>query len=245
VPDQFSDPRAATAIVVDGPADLVGPVEIYRPVRLDGRTVALPAVIPGIAEYITVARAEAEANELRARLSDNLDETNEGVAFQTDATLTFEFYAASGTTVTEAIVGLEEFANHFIGRHFDQNERLQVEETAHSRSDVYDRPLNERFKSFLPVVINAERPGTVEGAATAQPWWSTLRRIQGLAALKRHAIYEPVERGGLVGEKPLLQRFVDAEYSGAARMLLDVFDYFMPGWISPERREHLPEPPTG
>jgi hypothetical protein len=243
-PDSFSDPRAATAIIVDGPPDLVGEVEIYRPVTIDGRVVALPAEISGIPEYITVARAESEANTLRPRLTENLDSRNPDVAFQLDATLAFEFYAACGTTVTEAVAGLEGFANHFVGRHFDKTQILQLAGVEYRRSDIYDRPLNERFKAFLPPIINAERPGTVKAPPTSEPWWPVLRRVQGLAALERHAVSEPVGRRGLKDEKPLLQRFVDGEYRGAARMLLEVFDFFMPGWISPERQKHLPDPPT-
>jgi long-subunit acyl-CoA synthetase (AMP-forming) len=46
------------------------------------------------------------------------------------------------------------------------------------------------------------------------------------------------------GEKPLVQRFIDGEDRGAAQMMLDTFEHFVPGWISPERASALPAPPT-
>jgi hypothetical protein len=244
--DEFRDPRAATATVTEGPPDLIGGVELYRPFEIDGRLVALPNVIAGIPEYMTVARAEAEANDFRARLLDDLEETNPQVAFQTSTEIAFGFYAAVGTAVTETITGLEGFANHFISRHFDNTGAFVLDDRSYSRSQVYDRPLNERFKLFLPPMIEAQtdRPGVAGLSPSSEPWWSTFRRIQALAALKRHSVYEAVGRSGLAGEKELVQRFVDQEYRGAAKMMLDLFEFFVPGWISRERLAQLPPPPT-
>lgn len=235
--ESFRDPRAATSEVIEGPPDLVGPVEIFRPFTIDGREVAVPVPLPGVPEYVTVARAEDEANQFRARLLDDLDESNQQMAYQNDPEVTFGFYASAGTTVSEAIVGLESFANHLLGGHFDQQETFELGERSYSRSEVYNKPLNERFSDFLPILRQVERP-------TNQGWWPTLRRIQGLAALKRHGVYEPVKRSGLEGEKELTQRFLDLEYRGAARMMLELFEFFVPGWVSPERLAHLPNAPA-
>ena len=231
------DPRAATATITDGPPELLGSTEIYRPYLIDGRAIALPKVIPGIPEYMTVARAEVAADQLRPRLLENLDERNPEIAFQPDAALTFDFYAAAGTAISETIVGLEGFANHFISRHFDEAETFELGETTYTRSEVYNRALNERLSDFLPVIVEVERP-------TNEPWWPTFRRIQGLAALRRHSVFEPVKRRGLDGEKALIQRLLDREYAGGARMMLRAFEFFSPSWISPERAAALPEPPS-
>jgi hypothetical protein len=88
----------------------------------------------------------------------------------------------------------------------------------------------------MPAVMGVPRP-------TQEPWWPTLRRIQGLAALDRHAVTEPTARSGLTGEKSLVQRFCDREYAGAAQMMFAVFEHFSPGWFSPERASQLPSPP--
>jgi hypothetical protein len=62
--------------------------------------------------------------------------------------------------------------------------------------------------------------------------------------LKRHGKYEAVARAGLEGETPLIQRFIDGEYKGAAQTMLDAFRFFAPDWISPERAAGLPSPPA-
>lgn len=224
-------------MVTDGPSELLGQVEIYHPYVIDGRTVALPQFIPGVPEYVTVARAESTADQLRPRLLENLDERNPALGFQPEAALTFDFYAAAGTAISETIVGLEGFANHFIGRRFDESETLELGETTYTRFDTYNLPINERFSDVLPAIVEAERP-------TSEPWWPKFRQIQRLAVLKRHSIFEAVKRHGLVGEIPLIQRLLNQEYSGAARMMLDVFEFYRPGWISLERAAVLPEPPS-
>ena len=73
--------------------------------------------------------------------------------------------------------------------------------------------LHERYKVVLPDLYGRPRPGS-------EPWYQVLRRIQGLAALTRHAIYEPIKRPGLTGEKQLVERLYQGEYVGATAMLI-------------------------
>lgn len=232
-----SDPRAASATVIEGPLGMTGPVELFRPFEIDGRSVALPKPLAGVAEYVSVARAEASADGLRACLLDDLDERNSQIAFQTNASLVLDFYAAAGTVVSEAIIGLEAFANHFVTGHFDSESTFVLGDASLTKRDVYNVPLNERFADVVPEILDVPRP-------TSAPWWPTFRRVQALAALKRHAVFDAVKRNGLEGEKELIQRFVDCEYRGAARMMLDVFAFFVPSWVSPERRADMPAAPN-
>jgi hypothetical protein len=234
--EAFRDPRHATSEVVEGPEDLRGPVEIFRPFVIEGREVALPAPLIGVSEYVAVARAETEANSLRERLLENLDVSDPQIAYQNDPAMTFGFYAAAGTAVSEAIVGLEAFANRLLGSHFDQHETLEIDDRVYSRRDARNKPINERLSDLLPRVRQVDRP-------TLEDWWPTFRRIQGLAALKRHGVYEALTRSGLTGEKEFIQRLIDGEYRGAGRMMLDAFEFFAPGWVKPERLAKLPQPP--
>ena len=234
--DTFSDPRAATASVVAAPPELLGPVEIYRPFDVDGRLVALPRPLVAITEYVPVARAETMSIELRGHLLDELDERNGEIPFATNASLILDFYSSAGTTVSEAVIGLEAFSNHFISGHFDERETFEFGGNPLSRADVYNMPLNKRLADVLPAIQSVERP-------TSGSWWPVFRRVQALAALKRHGVFDPVKRSGLAGEKPLIQRFVDGEHRGAARMMLDIFEFFAPGWVAPQRAAELPSPP--
>jgi len=68
------DPRVAASSVVSGPADLVGNTLVrVEEVTITGQAVHLPASIPGVPQYVAVARAEAQANALWPRLMDALD----------------------------------------------------------------------------------------------------------------------------------------------------------------------------
>jgi hypothetical protein len=97
--------------------------------------------------------------------------------------------------------------------------------------DVRNRfSLDERYSLVLPALLDRARP-------TRTPWWQALRRVQALAALTRHAVTEPVERSGLVGERSLSERIYGGEYTGAARMLYDCFEYFSPQWVPADLRE--------
>ncbi len=235
----FPDPRAATAKIVGGPRELLGDSELYRPYEIDGVVVSLPVVLPGVPEYVTVARAEANANDLRVQLLSDLEYSpNPGFPpFQPNASLAIDFYASCGTAIMESVVGVETFANHFVSRHFDERPTFcTIGGKTLSRQEVYDMALNERLTHVLPVLQKTERP-------TNEPWWTTFRRLQRLAGLKRHGVYDPVEKKGLHGEKPLIQRYLDREYRGAARMMLAAFEFFAPEWISERRREALPELP--
>lgn len=93
--------------------------------------------------------------------------------------------------------------------------------------------LDERYKLVLPELMNRPKP-------SSEPWWPVFRRIQGLAALTRHAIYEPVERSGLSGKKPLAERFYTGEYVGSTRMLFQAFEHFSPNWVPTELRSQWP-----
>jgi hypothetical protein len=105
-----------------------------------------------------------------------------------------------------------------------------------TRRRLSDLPLNGRLSDVLPEIVGRPAP-------TQESWWPTLRRVQGLAALSRHGVSHPIKRAGLVGEKSLTQRYCDREYRGAAGMMLDVFEYFAPGWIDEQRLGRLPRPP--
>jgi hypothetical protein len=98
---------------------------------------------------------------------------------------------------------------------------------------VRERSLDERYKIVLPELLGKPRPGN-------EPWWEVMRRIQGLAALTRHAIYEPIKRSGLTGEKQLVERLYEGEYVGATAMLISAFEYFEPTWIPAAARGLLP-----
>jgi hypothetical protein len=65
------------------------------------------------------------------------------------------------------------------------------------------------------------------GARCARPPWNH-RRLQ---------------EGWLSGEKRLSQRYIDREYRGGAGMMLELFEYFAPGWIGSARLRELPPPP--
>jgi hypothetical protein len=204
-------------------------------VSLGGTELLLPAALPGVAEYVTVAHAEAEADSLLVRLGADLDERGE-IPCQSDAPVVLGFYAAAGTAVTEAVAGLEGFANHHLGRYFDGAAELEHGGKTFDERTARDIPLNERLGMVVPTIAGRPRP-------TSEKWWPTLRRVQALAALRRHGVTGAVTRSGLEGEKKLVQRFCDREYAGAARMMLDAYECLSPGWIDEERLRQLPPAP--
>jgi hypothetical protein len=65
-----------------------------------------------------------------------------------------------------------------------------------------------------------------------------------MAALSRHGVTQPIKRGGLAGEKSLTQRYCDREYRGAAGVMLEVIEYFSPGWIDARHLARLPPAPN-
>ena len=231
------DPRVAATTVVTGPADLVGNTLVsVDEVKLTGQVVHLPASIPGVPQYAAVARAEAEANALWPRLIGGLDRRGP-IPYQPDAALVIGFQAAAGSAIAGAVTGLEAFSSHHLGRFAAPGQPVIYDGKPYTLRKLRDAySLNERYAEVMPAVMGVSRP-------TQEPWWPTLRRIQGLAALDRHAVTEPARRSGLTGEKSLVQRLCDREYVGAAQMMLAVFEHFSPGWISRQRASQLPPPP--
>jgi hypothetical protein len=231
------DPRVAATTVVTGPADLVGNTLVrVEQVTITGQLVHLSASLPGVPQYVAVARAEAEANALWPRLMDGLDRRGP-IPYQPDAAVVIDFQAAVGSAIAGAVTGLEAFASHHLGRFAAPGQPVIYNGKPHTLRELRDAfSLNQRYADVMPAVMGVPRP-------TQEPWWPTLRRIQGLAALDRHAVTEPTIRSGLNGEKSLVQRFCDREYAGAAQMMLDVFQHFSPGWVSPERASQLPPAP--
>jgi hypothetical protein len=111
----YSDPRAASAKVLDGPVDLVGD-ELVRveAIAFDGQEILVPAALPGAPEYRSVLRAEQAADQLRAELPTTFDER--GHTPVADVRLALDFRDAAGTAVASAAVGLESFINFQLQR---------------------------------------------------------------------------------------------------------------------------------
>jgi hypothetical protein len=207
-------------------------------VAIDGRLVDFPRPLPGLPEYSAAARAEAEAETLRPKLTEDLDERGD-LPFQANTPLVFEMRGAAATTVTAAMTGLEAYANHHLSR-FETEPGSGVINVAGEHRDLGELrslPINERYKDVLPTLLDKTKP-------TSEPWWPTLRRVQGLAALQRHAVYDPQERKGLDGKRSLAERIYTGEYRGAASMMLAAFEHFSPGWVSTDRLEGLNDPTT-
>jgi hypothetical protein len=229
------DPRIAATEVVAGPPDLVGTTFVKMDVvTIGAQVVGLPAEIPGVPQYVTVARAEANANALWPRLLEDLDKRGQ-FPHQPDAELVLDFRAAAGAAAASAISGLEAYSNHHLAR-YEGGGQVVYDGNGYTLRELREFSLDQRYGDVMPAVMDVPRP-------TQTNWWQTFRRIQGLAALDRHAVYEPTKRSGLSGEKSLTQRFVDREYRGAAQMMLDVFQHYSPGWISPDRASRLPAAP--
>jgi hypothetical protein len=244
-----SDPRLKSALITLGPPDLIGS-EVFGATRvtIDGVVVDLPETLPGVPEYITVAHAEVEANRLRGTLLNDLDRRDPVVPYQGDFARVFDFFASVGTVVGNAAGGLEAFANHHISifcapQAYNANGQpdgpaptVAVGGETLTFRQITDRPLHERLGQILPELRQSSRP-------TGEMWWPKLRQVQALAALNRHAILDATSRKGLEGVKPLIQRFCNREYAGAAGMMLAAFEFLVPGWISPARAGDLPPVP--
>ena len=119
------------------------------------------------------------------------------------------FYAAAASAVTAAVAGLEGYANHQIGRFASTTGTVEYRGEVRDRRALSDMPLNDRLGEVLPELTGVH-------SQTSEPWWQTLRRVQGTAALSRHGVSQPIKRKGLAGERSLAQRYCDREYSGAA-----------------------------
>lgn len=214
------DPRAASSTILAGPVDLVGDeIVSISLVEIDGATIGVPRLMPGAAEWATVSAAEVSADAYRETALEQLD--RRGRIPCADITAAINFRLSAGTAVASAAVGLEAYANF----HLD---RLPGKTAA----EAMRRPLNERYAEALPVLFGVDAP-------TQEEWWPTLRRVQSLAALQRHAVERPVKKSGLKGERSLNQRFYDRQYAGAAETMLAAFEYFTPGWISGDRQAAL------
>ena len=225
------DPRIAHAHVIGGPDDLVGDtVIIVDVVKVGGREVHIPRPLAGIPELVACRDAERKAEELRERLLATLVE--QGPApWQPDTTLVVEMRSAAETTVTAAIVGLEAFCSHHILARADPTtSQVAYRGEQLTPQEVRDRySLDDRYKFVLPALLDRPKP-------SGKTWWQVLRRVQGLAALTRHAVIEPVKRNGLTGTRSLAERFYTGEYVGTARMLDDCFEHFSPNWVPVELR---------
>jgi len=148
----------------------------------------------------------------------------------------YDFHAAAGSAVNAAISGLESFANHHIARVGGAGAAVVYDGGTYPVSELWNWTLDDRLGKVLPELWPKRTP-------KQESWWPTLKRVQGLAALTRHGVIDPVERSGLTGKKSLAQRFCDAEYGGGAAMMLHAMAHFAPTWISAERLSQLPPAP--
>lgn len=201
-------------------------------VMLNGELAHVPRPLAGIPELVAVAEAEEAAERLRVQLVSSL--VDQGPAkWQPNTTLVIEMRSVAETVVTSAVVGLEAFSSHHVLGHIDQaTGKVSYHGEQLTPRDVRERfSLDERYKLVLPALLSRPKP-------SGKRWWQVLRRIQGLAALTRHAVYEPVERSGLTGTRPLAERYYTGEYRGATKMLFECFEHFSPSWVPTELR-HL------
>jgi hypothetical protein len=246
-----SDPRLASAMIAGGPDD-GHELTILVPVTVGGAPLFIPKLLPGVAEYVTVAHAEAEANRLHHGLLDGADALErihyEGreVPYQPNA---IDFVVTGGTVVMAAATGLEAFANHHVATYcapqsYDGDgtpvgpaQTVELLGETLTFRDLANKPVNERLGRYLPELRGIATP------PTSETWWAKLRQIQALAALNRHGITDPVERRGLVGVKSLVQRLCEREYAGTAAMMLAAFEFISPGWIDAQRAVDLPPAP--
>lgn len=104
--------------------------------------------------------------------------------------------------------------------------------------EVREICLDERYKRVLPTLLGVHAP-------SGKKWWQIFRRVQALAALTRHAIYEPVTRSGLTGKRSLAERLYLGEYQGVTRMMFSAFEHFSPNWISDDRLRDIGDERVG
>jgi hypothetical protein len=173
---------------------------------VDGTALFIPKLLPGVAEYVTVAHAEAEANRLHGRLLDGIDDlermhwNGRDIPYQPSADAV-EFVVTGGTVVTTAAAGLEAYANHHVatycapqtydgdGNAVGPAQTVDVLGETLTFRELADKPVNERLGSYLPELKGIAPP-------TSEKWWPKLRQIQALAALNRHGITDGVKRKG-------------------------------------------------
>jgi hypothetical protein len=226
------DPRIAGTKAVDSsdPSLIGQELVIVDPVRIAGELVHVPRPLAGVPEYVAAAEAEMRADDLLEQLKRALTDRGGGPRWVPDTTLVVEMRAAAEAVVISAAVGLEAFAADQVLRVADPSTgAITYENEKLTARDIRERwSLDQRYRTVLPVLLSLKNPA-------AKPWWSTFRRIQGLAALTRHAITEPVKRSGLQDERPLAERFYNGEYRGASAMMRMAFEHFAPSWISDER----------
>lgn len=219
------DPRAAATSTVGG-----DDVVIADRVNIGGRVVDFPRPLPGAPDYAAVVAAEARAEELRPKLLEDLDERHDP-PWQPNTLLVLDMRGAVGTAVSGAITGMEAFANHHILRSAPSG-AFVVGDKEMTVEYAINMPINDRYSDVLPALLEKPKP-------TGKSWWQTFRRIQRLAVLQRHALYEPQGGKGLDGERSLAERIYNGEYQGAASMMVSAFEHFSPGWFSEERRQAL------
>lgn len=225
--DFTDDPRIISTTVIGGP--LAGQrIVVVDEVSLGRETVHIPRPLPGVPEFAAVAEAEATAIDLLPRIVQGL--IDEGPAkWQKDATLVIELRAAAENAVVTAMVGVEAFGNHHVLRVAASNGGVvEVGGRTMTPDDVFNLHFDDRYRSALPAILGKGKP-------TQERWWQALLRTNALAALIRHAVHEPVERDGLSGKRSLAERLYRGEHQGVTEMMLGVFDYFSPGWLSEER----------
>jgi hypothetical protein len=222
------DPRVTASRVVAGPGDLVGHhIVAVDSVPYQGEEVHIPRLLPGVPEFVAVAEAEEKAEQLRREIFATLTEAKGG-RWQSDTTLVVEMRGAAASAVITAAVGLEAFASHHLRNAADPNTAIDVRGRSMTVANIRELSLDERYKHVLPAVLGVKNPA-------GKPWWQALRRVQGLAALTRHAVDEPVARSGLTDARSLAERYYRGEYVGATRMMFSVFEHFSPNWISDDR----------
>lgn len=172
-----TDPRVAHVDVVDGPSDLAGRrLVVGEVVTLNGETVWVPKVHPGVPELVAVAEAEQKAEQLRHELVSTLatSPVAQGpTKRQTNETLVVDLRSAAETTVISAVVGLEAFCSHHLAHYVDRETGTLTISGEHlTPHDIRNRfSLDERYKLILPELLARPTP-------TGEEWWPVLRRVQ-------------------------------------------------------------------
>lgn len=220
------DPRIA-ATTAEG---IEGELVIMDQCNIGGRLIEFPRLLAGAPQYASVFAAERQAERLRPMLLEDLDERGHA-PWQTNAPLVIGMQSTAGTVVANAMVGMEAFVNHFVHSHATAG-MVNFAGRQETVDYTVNIAINERYTDVLPALLNKPKP-------TSEPWWSTFRRIQGLAVLQRLGLYEPMGRSGLDGVRSYVERIYTGEYRGAASMMVSAFNYYAPGWFSEERQRAL------
>lgn len=237
---ELPDPRVVYGFAAaDAPGIAAGDLFIGgRQYTIDGQSVGLARGVAGLPEYARVARAEQRAKELRAQLLDDLDMRG-GIPYQASH-IGVDWEEAASETVTVAVEGFEQFFGHWMTLKAggpDGNIKFEDHDYTLQELRRKHQPLDDRYKKVMPVLCGVDNPAQ-------QDWWSLFKTVQTLATLRRHAIMEPFARGVLQDQVELVQRLIDGAHHGTAQLMLDVFNYFSPGWVEGERLVRLPAPPS-